>query len=695
MSTDWDKISSDLKINDKQSHLARYLIDRGKDRCLELWSSRTSDQLLPPIQYAVWLEKRTPALSQSEKSAALINYLSSKRKQGVEESYLRVQYGYEESIKRAFEELFDDEQFRTFGNMEVGSLLLDIDTGYAPLDDYIEQLGQPQDRRHERKRIDTRSGDHSELKWTLLADDLHFSITSFTEPGLELRAFCNELSLDSDSEFLLKFIFDELQDECALLYSTMAAEYALSPMEYAVEQRLNGSGPRDISRSLAEYLGRTRTFEGSNTYLMIQSKLESHVYREVLNLLDDPFERLEAAQIRSFLNVDTGHRKIASMYQAILEETKLKRRTNIFCEIPFEYAHIEDTGTVFPCCPSKFRLSIGNLKQNTMREVWDSDAARAVRESMHDKTYRFCDYSACEYLKQARERCVATEVSTSADKEVVQECSRVADQLPKVVNLAYDRACNLACSYCRTELYDPRNEDHDFGPIHRNLISGGLQGVQRLVISGNGDAFASRSYMNFLQNFDVGSNRDLRIKIQTNGLLLTSETWKRIEKSHSAIDWISVSVDAATRATYALNRGGDFDRLLACLELVGELRRKDEIDLFYINFVVQANNFREMKQFVALGETYGCDLIEFQSIEDWGTLSNAAFKRVAIQDPSHPNHVEFLKFLDDPIFARPKVYLQKLLEFAPDHVRQKHRDEEAVSYQIATAKRRYPQESQG
>jgi MoaA/NifB/PqqE/SkfB family radical SAM enzyme len=256
-----------------------------------------------------------------------------------------------------------------------------------------------------------------------------------------------------------------------------------------------------------------------------------------------------------------------------------------------------------------------------------------------------------------------------------------AGALPKIMNLAYDRGCNLACPYCRVELYNPKKDVNNIGAVHHNLLSHGLDGVERLVIAGNGDVCASRYYMDFLTNFDAVRYPNLRIKIQTNGLLFTRERWARIEKSHHAIDWISVSVDAATEGTYKINRkGGEFRRLLECLEFVSELRRAKAIELFYINFVVQANNFREMKPFIDMGEKYGCDLVDFQSIENWGTYTDEQFAAVEIQRPTHPEHQEFLDYLNDPRFANQIVSVYKLVEFLPEYIRQGIAQNHVISY---------------
>jgi wyosine [tRNA(Phe)-imidazoG37] synthetase (radical SAM superfamily) len=168
--------------------------------------------------------------------------------------------------------------------------------------------------------------------------------------------------------------------------------------------------------------------------------------------------------------------------------------------------------------------------------------------------------------------------------------------------------------------------------------------------------------------------------VQTNGLLFTRERWARIARSHAAIDWISVSVDAAREDTYRKNRGGDFRKLLDCLEFVGELRRAGTIELFFINFVVQENNFREMKEFMELGKKHGCDLVEFQCIENWGTFTPEQFAAVAVHHPSHPNHQEFLDYLNTPLFADPIVSMYKLLEYIPEYIRKWIGTDQVMNY---------------
>jgi radical SAM protein with 4Fe4S-binding SPASM domain len=205
----------------------------------------------------------------------------------------------------------------------------------------------------------------------------------------------------------VKYLIDDLQDRCADLWATVAVGYGLSPLEYIVELKLGaaGNGSAAIERPLVEYLRTTRKLDSDLTFLELQEQLERALNHEITMFLGrDLTEQLRELSVGSFLSLATGHTPIATRLSALYEEHKLKRGIDLFCGMPFEYVHIEDTGDVLPCCPSKFYISIGNLKKDTMHDVWTSRAAEAVRESIHDKTFRFCNYYACEYLKQGKNK---------------------------------------------------------------------------------------------------------------------------------------------------------------------------------------------------------------------------------------------------------------------------------------------------
>lgn len=53
-----------------------------------------------------------------------------------------------------------------------------------------------------------------------------------------------------------------------------------------------------------------------------------------------------------------------------------------FCLLPWIHLHAFPDGRAFPCCLSDNDLPIGNLKKNTMRELWNSEGMKTMRKNM-------------------------------------------------------------------------------------------------------------------------------------------------------------------------------------------------------------------------------------------------------------------------------------------------------------------------
>lgn len=401
MKITWTDVAARLKFDDRQTILGEYLVNRGKDATFDLWTSASDDGGPTPIDYAVELSSLAP--EDPETGPRMVEFLKGKKKRGAASSYLQLQYETEKPIVTDIVRLLNPDQAAAFVKLDVGSLLLDIDTGYRPIDEHISSRvnlirhGTPPPMGD----APVADGD-----WSLTMVPL-LRIKGVTDdPGSDLADVCAALSLDPRQATILKYLLELLQHQCAELWSAVTHDYRLSPFEYLVDLELSGDGGRGpVERPFVEYLRTAQKIATDQSYFAIQAQLERALHHDLNRMLGrDVTAPLHALGIGSFLSIATGNEPIAYRLLMLREENKLKRGIDLFCSMPFEYVHIEDTGDVLPCCPSKFRLSIGNLKKDSMQEVWSSRAAEAVRESIHDKTFRFCNYHACEYLKQGRNK---------------------------------------------------------------------------------------------------------------------------------------------------------------------------------------------------------------------------------------------------------------------------------------------------
>ena len=76
----------------------------------------------------------------------------------------------------------------------------------------------------------------------------------------------------------------------------------------------------------------------------------------------------------------------------------------LFCSQPFNRFEVlgggGERGDVFFCCQSWLPKSIGNMKDQPVEQVWNSRAARDIRRSVLDGSFRYCKADVCPYLQR-------------------------------------------------------------------------------------------------------------------------------------------------------------------------------------------------------------------------------------------------------------------------------------------------------
>jgi MoaA/NifB/PqqE/SkfB family radical SAM enzyme len=348
-----------------------------------------------------------------------------------------------------------------------------------------------------------------------------------------------------------------------------------------------------------------------------------------------------------------------------MDNTKENRYSGFFCPVPFESIYIDYHGNMNPHCEGLVTVSMGNLKVGNFSDVWNSEAAQKIRESILDGSFQYCHEQRCWALQEGRIPRVE-EINNPAHRNIIRNRLKVLKKGPAALNLGYDSTCNLVCRSCRKEPLSSESGQKAAEIIHRKTIGSHLKDVKRVVMSCMGEPLASKLNIGFLQSYDPSRFPEMRIQIVTNGLLLTPEMWDALSSCHSAIDNVCVSVDAATWKTYQINRGGDFKALMENLNFIAHLRKEQAIKEFVMDFVVQANNYTEMKSFVELGRKYGCDWVAFKHIENWGTFTDREFREIAVHEASHPEHRKFLSVLTDPVMKDPIVWMRNLTPFIPE-----------------------------
>jgi len=328
----------------------------------------------------------------------------------------------------------------------------------------------------------------------------------------------------------------------------------------------------------------------------------------------------------------------------------------MYCKIPFERIEIVPDGNVFNCCPSWLDKPIGNIfDEPDFGKIWNSNTAQILRSSMLEETYEFCNHEYCPFLLKEIFKSPKDKIETHRCAGNSQET--ILSYGPVIMALNYDPTCNLFCKSCRGHMFGLSREKVEFLlKFQGNLLKTPLfQNIRELIVTGNGDPFASKVHMTLLQDINEQRFPHLGLTLRTNGILFTPQNWEKISTSHYAVDLIKVSIDAATKGTYRNVRyGGDFDKLLKNLSFMAELKQTKKIKLQAV-FLVQQKNYREMPIFVELMQSFNFDSVHFTKINNWGTYTEEEFRQVAIHRKDHPEWETFLKILSHPILKDPVV----------------------------------------
>lgn len=322
------------------------------------------------------------------------------------------------------------------------------------------------------------------------------------------------------------------------------------------------------------------------------------------------------------------------------------------CNYSSSPVSIKNHGHLMSCC-SAISLHLGNCKFTSIEEIFKGVQAQIINLSTNNRTYSFCS-DMCWSIRE-KAHCLL-------NKEEIENNSRRYDPLRTVpefcLQLCYDRSCNLACPQCRTHSITQPEESKEIVDMIHEEVKRACSLHPKNVRVGNEELFFSRYYRDIIYNCYESED----IEFITNGQLFNQENWEKLQGRYKNIS-LMVSIDAATEETYKKLRGGNFDRLLKNLEFASRLRQENQLKCLSILFVIQAENFEEMKDFVKYGNSIHADFIYFTKLNRWGHISEEQFALMDVYKPQNIHHEKFVEILQDPIFQQSNVHIVNIKNF--------------------------------
>jgi hypothetical protein len=343
-----------------------------------------------------------------------------------------------------------------------------------------------------------------------------------------------------------------------------------------------------------------------------------------------------------------------------------------FCPMPFTHLSTSYKGDAFACtCPAWAPYPVGNIiDARSAGAVWNSEAAIEVRRSIHDGDFKYCSRTLCSYIA-ARTLPSKAEVVDPVLRRYIDERTVVVAESPAMVQMNHDQTCNLACPSCRTEVVTAGpDEQRVYIDAAERVLLPLLRTMNGMTyISGGGEAFGSSHYRKILAALNRDEYPGLDVFLITNAQLLNAKRWAEFPRLPEMIGNLSISIDAARGETYErLRRPGKWKVLMENLELIARMRAAGTIRRFQINFVVQAENFRELPEFIALGDHLGVDSFWLQRLTNYGAFTEPVFEKADVTSPLHPEHGELLSILRQPFMNDSRIDMEMLMPILPEIV---------------------------
>lgn len=317
------------------------------------------------------------------------------------------------------------------------------------------------------------------------------------------------------------------------------------------------------------------------------------------------------------------------------------------CLDPFMSISIDLAGNVGLCsCGFWQPTKIGNIKNNSIDEMLQSELAQRIRDSIRNSTYEYCDDSRCGLIINNQLTTVDMLDKTDSYNNSPSTYDRVMDTSviarPRYFYIAGDIICNLSCPSCRTRVIAETPEQREgrtsvMSLLNQQVFNGEDPRPIVVYLGAGGDMFASPLVLDFLKTFPLDRYPKTEFHFQTNGLLF-KKRWDRINHLRNNIVNVAITIDSHLPDVYAkLRRGGNMADIIENLNFIREL--KQELDFkFSIRMVVQKDNYTEVKDFYDFVQQFDVTNVEFMRILNWGTYTPQEFAEIDVLDPKHVDY---------------------------------------------------------
>jgi len=218
-----------------------------------------------------------------------------------------------------------------------------------------------------------------------------------------------------------------------------------------------------------------------------------------------------------------------------LSEEKLKN-SKVFCLMPWIHFHIWPNGKVFPCCLADPEISMGDIHQQPLKEIWNSAEYKRLRTNMlSGKESKEC--RRCYELESSADVYTLRKNSLASFGHLLSEVQKTKPDgtLPETkmayMDIRFSNLCNFKCRTCgpifssswQEEVSAHSPSDHQ-KVIPLSLLSQEnfwqqleplLEHVEEVYFAG-GESLISPEHYKILKAWIKQGRTDIRLRYTTN-----------------------------------------------------------------------------------------------------------------------------------------------------------------------------------
>lgn len=222
-----------------------------------------------------------------------------------------------------------------------------------------------------------------------------------------------------------------------------------------------------------------------------------------------------------------------------------------FCILPWLHIEVQQDGRVLPCCRTQHYTPLGNVKEESVSEIWNSEAQKDLRLKMlSDKKSAYCTY--CYDIEDHGGKSPRQNFNQFYASDIDRIDETKSDGAYETMSLKYlgirfSNLCNLDCVYCSPTYSTkwgqkeglPKEDIHvlPFGEEGKvlELVLENLDSLESLYIAG-GEPLLEKEHLELLNTLIEKKRTDVALYYNTNltklkfGSTSIIELWNKFDR---------------------------------------------------------------------------------------------------------------------------------------------------------------------